>query len=91
MPLKIGNYGKWDGDRPSDKAGQGYHPPACTCFHCIEGRRRAEEKAIALMLDAELRQRTGTPKPEQKPQETKTSKAKKVKTPKAKKRFFGLL
>ena len=88
MPLRIGNYGKWDGDKPSDRAGQGYHPPACTCYHCVEGRRRAEEKAVALLLDAELRQKTQPSTPEKKPKKVKASKPKKVKAPKPKRKFF---
>lgn len=33
MPLKVTNYGEWEGDR------QGYHPPACTCYSCNEAKR----------------------------------------------------
>ena len=33
MPLKIQNYGDWDGD-----AKQGHHPPNCTCYRCNEMR-----------------------------------------------------
>lgn len=40
MPLRIGNYGSWEGDRPGKRPGGGYHPPACTCYECNEGRRR---------------------------------------------------
>ena len=40
MPLKIGNYGNWKGDRPGQRPGGGYHPPACTCYTCNEGRTR---------------------------------------------------
>ena len=38
MPLKIGNYGDWEGDRSGKRPGGGYHPPACTCYICNEGR-----------------------------------------------------
>ena len=38
MPLKIGNYGNWEGNRPSNRPGGGYHPPAYTCYTCNEGR-----------------------------------------------------
>ena len=83
MPLGIGNFGKWGGDRPSDKPGYGYHPPACTCFGCIEARHRAEEKAVAELLDAQLRQATGIAKTT-KPQTTQPvkPKAKAQKSPK---------
>ena len=37
MPLKIQNYGEWEGDKPG-----GYHPPACTCVKCNEERRQLE-------------------------------------------------
>ena len=40
MPLKIGNYGNWEGDRPGQRPGGGYHPPACTCYTCNEGHSR---------------------------------------------------
>ena len=40
MPLKIGNYGAWEGDRPGNRPGNGHHPPACTCHTCNEGRTR---------------------------------------------------
>ena len=41
MPLGIGNYGEWSGDRPGGpRPGSGYHPPACTCVECTERRRR---------------------------------------------------
>ena len=44
MPLKLGNYGEWEGDRPG-----GHHPPACTCYDCNEERnkRNAAETATA--------------------------------------------
>ena len=41
MPLRIGNYGQWEGDRRGNRPGN-YHPPACTCFSCNEGRRRRQ-------------------------------------------------
>ena len=41
MPLKIQNYGEWEGDRP-----RGPHPPACTCYKCNE-ERLAKEAAEA--------------------------------------------
>ena len=37
MPLKVTNYGEWEGDR------QGYHPPACTCYSCNEAKRGVPE------------------------------------------------
>ena len=37
MPLKVTNYGEWEGDR------QGYHPPACTCYSCNEAKRAVPE------------------------------------------------
>ena len=37
MPLKVTNYGEWEGDR------QGYHPPACTCYSCNEAKRDGRE------------------------------------------------
>ena len=37
MPLKIPNYGDWEGDKRG-----GHHPPACTCYDCNEERRRLE-------------------------------------------------
>ena len=40
MPLKIGNYGNWERDRPGNRPGSGYHPPACTCYTCNEGHAR---------------------------------------------------
>ena len=33
MPLKIQNYGNWEGDRKG-----GHHPPNCTCYGCNEGQ-----------------------------------------------------
>ena len=39
MPLKIGNYGNWEGDRSGNRPGSGCHPPACTCYDCNEGRQ----------------------------------------------------
>ena len=41
MPMRIGNYGQWEGDRRGNRPGN-YHPPACTCFSCNEGRRRRQ-------------------------------------------------
>ena len=43
MPLKIGNYGNWEGGRPGNRPGSGYHPHACTCYTCNEGRRRRRQ------------------------------------------------
>ena len=37
MPLKIQNYGDWEGDKRG-----GHHPPACTCYACNEERQRME-------------------------------------------------
>ncbi len=36
MPLKVPNYGEWEGDR------RGYHPPACTCYSCNEAKGREQ-------------------------------------------------
>ena len=93
MPLRIGNFGNWGGDRPSDKPGHGYHPPACTCFSCIEAKHRAEEKAVAALLDAGLRQGTGiartTKPPATQPVKSKSKKQKpSKKAKKTKKRFW---
>ena len=33
MPLKIQNYGDWDGETK-----RGHHPPNCTCYGCNEER-----------------------------------------------------
>lgn len=40
MPLKVTNYGEWEGDR------QGYHPPACTCYSCNEVKRDVPETPL---------------------------------------------
>ena len=40
MPLKVTNYGEWEGDR------QGYHPPACTCYSCNEAKRAVPETPL---------------------------------------------
>lgn len=40
MPLKVTNYGEWEGDR------RGYHPPACTCYSCNEAKRAVPETPI---------------------------------------------
>ena len=91
MPRRIGNFGDWRGDRPSDKPGHGYHPPACTCFGCIEKRHRAEERSVAARLDAQLRQGTGITTTTE-PQPTKPSKSRTQSPPKkvkkTKKRFW---
>ena len=50
MPLKIQNYGEWEGDRP------GYHPPACTCYECNEGRRRQKAAAAIRQAEESIRQ-----------------------------------
>ena len=40
MPLKIQNYGDWEGDKRG-----GHHPPACTCYACKE--EEEEERRVA--------------------------------------------
>ena len=40
MPLKVTNYGEWEGDR------RGYHPPACTCYRCNEAKRAVPETPL---------------------------------------------
>lgn len=57
MPLRIGNYGDWSGDRrdPKKRPGHGNHPPACTCYACVEERRKVEARRIAEAADRELR------------------------------------
>ena len=40
MPLKVTNYGEWEGDR------RGYHPPACTCYSCNEAKRDGGETPL---------------------------------------------
>ena len=40
MPLKVQNYGEWDGERRNL---QGHHPPACTCYSCNEAKRAGQE------------------------------------------------
>ena len=37
MPLRVQNYGEWDGERRNQR---GYHPPACTCYSCNEAKRQ---------------------------------------------------
>ena len=53
MPLKIQNYGEWEGDKPG-----GHHPPACSCHDCNEGRRTQDtaiggQRAAAAIRQAE--------------------------------------
>ena len=50
MPLRLGNYGEWEGDRPG-----GHHPPACTCYECNEGRNRRNAAETSARYDARLR------------------------------------
>ena len=45
--MKIPNYGGGEHDRLP-----GYHPPACTCYDCNEGRRRQEEVRRKAEADA---------------------------------------
>ena len=52
MPLRISNYGNWEGERPD-----GHHPPACTCVACNEERHRQEAADVADVWDAMLRKR----------------------------------
>lgn len=40
MPLKVTNYGEWEGDR------RGYHPPAYTCYRCNEAKRAGGETPL---------------------------------------------
>ena len=40
MPLKVQNYGEWDGERRNQR---GYHPPACTCYRCNEAKMPVRE------------------------------------------------
>ena len=40
MPLKVTNYGEWEGDR------RGYHPPACTCYSCNEAKKDRGETPL---------------------------------------------
>ncbi len=47
MAMKIPNYGGGEHDRLP-----GYHPPACTCYDCNEGRRRQEEVRRKTEADA---------------------------------------
>ena len=70
MPLKIGNYGNWEGDRPGNRPGSGYHPPACTCYSCNENRANrdvrngvdtAELRRRARQEAASVGRRTGPP------------------------------
>ena len=62
MPLRIGNYGEWEGDRRSGRPGTGYHPPACTCFACNEGRDKQRAGVPPTTNRAPARQPT-PPKP----------------------------
>ena len=57
MPSRIGNFGQFPGDRrdPENRPGYGNHPPACTCYRCVEGKRKAEASRIAEATDRELR------------------------------------
>ena len=78
MPSRIGNFGQFPGDRrdPKKRPGYGYHPPACTCYKCVEGRRKAEARRVAEATDRELRYgHRPTPKPTDTP--TKPPKPKK--------------
>ena len=36
MPMRIQNYGDWDGDR------SGHHPPNCTCYGCNEAKAKTQ-------------------------------------------------
>lgn len=40
MPLKVQNYGEWDGERRNLS---GHHPPACTCYRCNEAKMPGRE------------------------------------------------
>lgn len=40
MPLKVPNYGEWDGERRNLS---GHHPPACTCYRCNEAKMPGRE------------------------------------------------
>lgn len=40
MPLKVPNYGEWDGELRNQR---GYHPPACTCYRCNEAKMLGRE------------------------------------------------
>ena len=51
MPLKIQNYGDWEGDKSG-----GHHPPACTCVQCTEQRLRLEEERRAEEYDRRVAQ-----------------------------------
>ena len=53
-PMKIQNFGEWEGDRRG-----GHHPPACTCVVCTErrlGRGADEETHRAREYDRRVRQ-----------------------------------
>ncbi len=50
MPLRIGNYGEWSGDRPG-----GHHPPACTCFDCNEAQNNKDATEVSNAYDVMLR------------------------------------
>ena len=51
MPLKIQNYGEWEGDKPG-----GHHPPACSCHDCNEGRRTQDTAIGGQRAAAAVRQ-----------------------------------
>ena len=51
MPLKIQNYGEWEGDKPG-----GHHPPACSCHNCNEGRRTQDTAIGGQRAAAAIRQ-----------------------------------
>ena len=65
MPLRIGNYGSWSGDRrdPKKRPGYGHHPPACTCWACREGKKKAEARDIADAADSAIRRSAWKPAP----------------------------
>lgn len=48
MPSRIQNYSEWDGRPP------GYHPPACTCYQCNEGRLRQSDEGHKRQATARL-------------------------------------
>ena len=54
MPLKVPNYGDWEGDKFG-----GHHPPACTCYDCNEERRRLEASKEEEHRAAEYERRVG--------------------------------
>ncbi len=95
MPSRIGNYGNFPGDRrdPENRPGYGNHPPACTCYRCVEERRKVEARRIAEAADQALRYGPReASKPAEKPSRTtrppkppKPKKERRQKPPKAKK------